>query len=365
MDDLDDSLLEIHFERPGFTLAVDLAWRDRVAVLFGPSGSGKSTILECVLGLQPDVRGRVQLAGRWLEDSERGLRLPIEERALGWLPQDTALFPHLNVAQNLRFGLGRAGESGQAALDRAVEVLEIGDLLQRRVDELSGGERSRVALARAIASRPRALLLDEPLSTLDLPLRARVLPYLLRVRDELSLPMIYITHDPSEAIALGGIVAVLDQGRIVASGPAREVLWSRPALSVSEALGLENVLEARAIPGQEQEQGFAADQSLVETRGGLRLTVPWALEVGEGISLGLPAQDVILASQKPSGISACNVLAGKVLRCSARAGDVFVHVEAGDLLIAKLTRGAVQRLDIREGVPIYVVFKAQALHRLG
>ncbi|UCE87480.1 MAG: ATP-binding cassette domain-containing protein, partial [Deltaproteobacteria bacterium] len=147
----------------GFAVDVDVRWTARVAVFFGASGSGKSTLLEVVLGLAPDAFARVQLAGEWLEDAETGRRVPAPRRRLGWVPQDPTLLPHLSVSGNLELGMRRAGAEGPADLARAIEVLELGELLERRVGALSGGERQRVALARALASGPRALLLDEPL----------------------------------------------------------------------------------------------------------------------------------------------------------------------------------------------------------
>jgi len=236
-------VIQVALHRPGFDVDVAIDWDDGVLVLFGPSGSGKSTLLECVLGLHQSARCRIRIAGSWLEDHTRGLSLPIDRRGLGWVPQSATLFPHLDVAGNLRFGAARS-ETDDATLGRIVELLEIGSLLTRNAEDLSGGERSRVALGRALASGPRALLLDEPLAALDIPLRAKLLPYLLRVRDELGLPIVYITHDPDEALLLRGTVAVLDGGQVVASGPAAEVLWSRAVLPLSDALGLENVLDA-------------------------------------------------------------------------------------------------------------------------
>lgn len=344
-------------ERPGFTLAVDVAWSERVAVLFGPSGSGKTTLLETVLGLHPEARARVELAGEVLEDPERGVRVPVHERRLGWVPQELSLLPHLDVQGNLRMGLRRAGPEGARLLARAVEVLEIGALLRRPVSQLSGGERQRVTLARALASAPRALLLDEPLGSLDLALRARVLPFLLRVRDELGLPMLCITHDPDEVLLLGEVVIVLDAGRIVATGEPREVLWSRAVLPLSEALGLENVLEARAVAIRD---GGAE----VETAGGLRLVVRGPLQAGERLRLGLRAEDLLLAVGAPGRLSARNVLPARVAGLEARGGDVLVHLDAGERLVAKITEPAALALGLAPGSPVHVVVKAQAIRRL-
>jgi molybdate transport system ATP-binding protein len=346
--------------RGAFALDVELRTEARVAVLFGPSGSGKSTLFETLLGLHAASRPAVRLAGRWLDDPERALTTPVEARGLGWVPQEPMLFPHLDVAGNLRFGLRRAGADGARALADAIDVLELGPLLGRRVDQLSGGERSRVALGRALASGPQALLLDEPLASLDVQLRARVLPYLLRVRDRLELPIFYITHDPDEALLVGEWVAVLDRGRVVAMGEPRAVLWSRAVLPLSEALGLENVIEARV-------RACADGAARVATRTGVELSVPAPapLAQGEALRLGLPARDVLVAAEPPGRISARNVLPARVERVEAvPQGEVRVDGRlasgGGARLSATLTPASAAELEIHAGQALYFVFKTNS-----
>jgi len=350
--------IRVELSRGEFSLDVSLAWDARVAVIFGPSGSGKSTLLEAVLGLAPSARAQIRMGGVWLEDDARGLRLRSEQRRLGWVPQDALLFPHLSVAQNLAFASGRsAPPAAGSALARAIEALEIGDLLGRRAHELSGGERQRVAIARALASRPRALLLDEPLASLDLPLRARVLRHLLRMRDELEIPILWITHDPDEAQVAGEIAIVMERGRLVADGPPREVLWSRAVLPLSEALGLENVIDGRVV-----ETG--AHECSVETARGLRLVLPVALPIGERVCLSLRAHDVLLSADPPGRVSARNVLPARVERIEIESGDARVTLDAGERLVARLTTGAVERLGLRPGSQVHALIKAQALRRI-
>jgi len=343
--------------RASFALDVDVGWDERVAVVFGPSGSGKSTLFDVVLGLQRCDDATVRIGGDTYADPTAGVRRPIEARGLGWVPQSPTLFPHLDVAGNLDFGRARGADHDPAARDRAIEVLEIDGLLDRRVGQLSGGEAQRVAIARALASGPRALLLDEPLAALDLPLRARVLPYLMRVRDELDLPILYITHDPDEALLVGEIVVVLDAGRVVATGPPREVLWSRAVLPLSEALGLENVFEG-SVCREGDVQAFT-------TASGFRLELPVSLEATAGIRIGLRAEDIVLSSDRPGRISARNVLETRVIACDDRDGNVFVTLDAGEPLVAKLTRSAVEQLAIAPGSRVFAIVKAQALRRLG
>jgi molybdate transport system ATP-binding protein len=263
------------------------------------------------------------------------------------------------VERNLRFGRARAGERGDQALERAIEVLELRPLLARRTDELSGGERQRVAIGRALASGPRALLLDEPLASLDLALRARVLPYLLRVRDESGIPILYITHDPDEALLVAERVAVIDGGRVVASGPPAEVLWSRAVLPLSETLGLENVLEARVV---EAGRGIVT----AETKGGIRLAVPAPAPLAPGVvlRLGLRAQDILIAADPPGRISARNLFPARVASLEPGGDGVLVRLDAGEPLVAKITEAAAEALGLGPGAAVHLVIKSQALRRL-
>jgi molybdate transport system ATP-binding protein len=344
--------IRVTLSRGDFSLEIDARWDARVAVIFGPSGSGKSTLLEAVLGLAPAAGARIRVGGAWLDGPEPGRRLRPEARRLGWVPQNALLFPHLGVEGNLRLaGASDADLAGRGPLARAIEALEIGDLLPRRSHELSGGERQRVAIARALASRPRALLLDEPLASLDLPLRARVLRHLLRMRDELAIPILWITHDPDEAQVAGEIAIVMERGRLVAAGPPREVL------PLSEALGLENVIEGRVVSA-------SALECSVETAGGLRLVLPVALPIGERVCLGLRAHDVLLSADPPGRVSARNVLPARVEMVDLAQGDASVTLDAGERLVARLTAGAVERLALRPGNQVYALIKAQALRRI-
>lgn len=220
-----------------FPLAVDFVAAQRVTGVFGPSGAGKTSLLHCIAGLKRKARGRIELGGEVWLDTKKGIYVPPERRAIGYVPQDGLLFPHRNVRGNLLAGAARARRHGwnvDETLKTVCDLLEIGPLLDREVATLSGGEHQRVALGRAICSGPRLLLLDEPLASLDQPLRQRVLPFLKRVRDEFALPMLLITHDPTEVQALCDEVVVLREGRLVAQGGVGEVLGKgdiRPAVS--------------------------------------------------------------------------------------------------------------------------------------
>jgi len=207
--------LDFSLRQGAFTLEIHERIEARVVALFGPSGAGKTSILESIAGLRTPQRGVIQIGTRTLFDSRAGVDVPVHDRCVGYVPQDLALFPHMNVRRNILYGTV-VGE--QRELDQVIGLLELDPLLDRAVTALSGGERQRVALARALMASPALLLLDEPLSALDLGLRERVLPYLERIQDKLAIPMLYASHAEVEIRALADWVMVLDGGRVVRSG---------------------------------------------------------------------------------------------------------------------------------------------------
>ena len=212
--------LDVELQQGTFTLAARFTIDSRAAALFGPSGAGKTTVLDTIAGLRTPGRGSITIDDRVLFSSSAGINLPPHQRRVGYVPQDVALFPHMNVRRNLLYGrhapsaLRGVGRANSPDLERVTRMLEIGELVERSVTQLSGGERQRVALGRALMSGPSLLLLDEPLAAVDVPLRRRILPYLQRVRDELRIPIVYVSHDREEVEALADTVVRIDNGRI-------------------------------------------------------------------------------------------------------------------------------------------------------
>jgi molybdate transport system ATP-binding protein len=213
--------LEFRLEQGGFVVDLNERLAARITALFGPSGSGKTTVLDAIAGLRQPSSGRIAIGSRVVYNDAPGTNLPPYERHVGYVTQDVALFPHMNVRRNIEYGRRRGRKLDLGAM---VEMLEIGDLIDRGVSMLSGGERQRVALARALMSAPELLLLDEPLAAVDLELRRRILPYLERVRDSLGVPILYVTHDRDELRGLADHVIVLDRGTVLRSGAPADVL---------------------------------------------------------------------------------------------------------------------------------------------
>ncbi len=349
---------------PGFALSAQAEWRSDAAALFGPSGSGKSTILEAIAGVRHDVEGDVRLCGRALHG------LPARDRRIGWVPQDGALFPHLRVRENLELASRARGDAG--AIARAVDALEIDSLLDRRARELSGGERQRVAIARALASRPDFLLLDEPLAAIDRPLRTRIVPFLQRLRKDLAIPFLLVTHDPLEVMELVDEVLVLSSGDIAAQGPPASIFASASEFAPLHALGAENVydiecVESGVVEEARTDRPGSASSLVVRTRGGLELTLAHVPGFPIPTRVALRAEDVLLAAEVPRAISAQNVIAARVAAVTEVRGARLVELavgSSGERMLAKITAAAERRLAIVPGADVCVVLKAHAVHPL-
>ena len=278
-----------------------------VTALFGPSGAGKSTVLAAIAGLFHPQSGCIAIAGETLFDSERGIFVPARERRVGIVFQDARLFPHMSVHANLLYGWRRAGTRAHGqAIDAVIALLGLEMLLARQPRTLSGGERARVALGRALLMNPRALLLDEPLTALDVPRKAEILPYLERLVEETKIPMLYVSHALDEVTQLAGRIVVLNEGRVMAEGSLFDVT-ARLDLFTGRHRLPGAVLEAE-IAGQDMAHGLtelAFDSEI--------LVVPRiARPIGDKVRIRIDADDVMLALMRPVGVSANNVLSATV-----------------------------------------------------
>ena len=347
--------------RPGFRLEADLLLPGRgITALFGPSGSGKTTLLRCVAGLERAQGALVRIAGQVWQDDSQALFLPTWQRSLGYVFQESSLFDHLDVRGNLEYGQRRtpARKEAAIALAAAIDLLGIGNLLQRRPQQLSGGERQRVAIARALATQPLLLLLDEPLASLDYARRRDILPWLERLRDELHIPMLYVTHAAEEVARLADTLVVLDQGRIVASGPAAEVLVRIDGPTVlGEDVGA-------LLEGCVRERDERWHLARVEFSGGSLWLRDGGQPVGQRVRLRVLARDVSIALRQPHGSSIQNLLPCRVVAIAPEAhpSQVLVQLACGEsLLLARVTARAADALSLTPGMDVWAQVKSVAL----
>jgi molybdate transport system ATP-binding protein len=338
-----------------FTLEVNLDVQRRITSIFGPSGAGKTSLLDLIAGLRSARSAFIQLDGTVLTDTAKRFSIPTRRRGIGYVPQDLALFPHLSVRQNLVYGsTSVAGVNPVFGFDHVVEVMEIQPLISRGVTELSGGEKQRVALARALLSSPRLLLLDEPLASLDAPLKQKIIPYLARVRDEFRIPMLCVTHDRLEALALADEIVMLVDGQVKQTGPVLDV-FNRPASAgVAKLVGVET-LQPGNITG-------VADGLATVKVGGVMLTALAPATASHGVFVCIRGEDVILQRDAATASSVRNRLPARVLSLRPEGALVRVELDAGFPLFALVTRPACAELGLREGEAITALIKTPAIH---
>lgn len=340
---------------PRFQLQVDFAVPAGLTVLFGRSGSGKTSVINAVAGLLRPDQGQITLAGETVFDTARALNLPTHRRQLGYIFQDARLFPHLSVQQNLHYGrwMRRADPKLHA---HVIEMLGLGALLARRPAQLSGGEKSRVAIGRALLSGPRILLADEPLAALDEARKSEIVPYFERLRDEFNIPILYVTHSPAEVARLATTVVALENGRSVAVGTATDILGD-PTITPLGARSAGAVVQA-VITAQH------ADGLTEISANGVVLFVPRVPgQRGQKLRVRVAAHDVILATTPPTGLSALNIVAGSVVDIRVGAGPgalLALDTQAGRLL-ARVTRRSMAAMGLQVGSRAYAVIKTVAM----
>ena len=328
----------------------------RLTALFGPSGSGKTSLINIVAGLVRPHKGQVAVDGRVLVDTEKGVFVPMHKRRIGMVFQDARLFPHMSVAHNLRYGRWFAPPAERyAQIAAVVDLLGIGHLLERRPARLSGGEKQRVAIGRALLASPRLLLMDEPLAALDDARKAEILPYIERLRDETKIPIVYVSHSVAEVARLASDVAVLTDGRIAAFGPATEIM-QRLDILPADARGEGGALLETAVAHHDERFGMTV---LASPAGEIR--VPRLdLAAGAPVRLRIRARDVIVATERPRGLSALNVLAGRVTALDPGEGaTVGVRMDCNGVpVLARITEQSRQALALRPGLEVFAVVKA-------
>ncbi|HUI84140.1 MAG TPA: molybdenum ABC transporter ATP-binding protein [Candidatus Binatia bacterium] len=345
-----------------FTLEVDFSAAAGFTILFGASGAGKTTLLDCVAGLQRPEAGRIAIGETALFDSGPGLNLPPNRRSVGYHMQSLALFPHMTVQQNVQYGLHALPRFQRERLcGEILEAFRIAGLAGRRPERLSAGERQRAALSRTLVTRPRLLLLDEPLTALDAATRSQILDDLRAWNRKQRIPVLYVTHHREEVFALGDNVIVIEAGRIVAQGLPHEVLQRPQFETVAQLAGFENIFDCVVLADHPQ-QGTMTCRIAGSM---LDLEVPLSrVDVTQPLRVGIRAGDILLASVAPQGLSARNVLPGVITALEQRDVTVTARVDCGAQFEVHLTPAARQSLHLAAGQSVWLVIKTYSCHVL-
>ncbi len=329
-----------------------------ISVLFGPSGSGKTTLLRCMAGLEQPPQGFLSVNGKIWQDSEQAVFLPPYKRQVGYVFQDANLFPHLTVFDNLNFGMKRVGRSFHGDdVQQTLQLLAIDRLLDRMPDRLSGGERQRVAIARALVLKPELLLMDEPMASLDFKLKQEILPFLIRLRQELDIPVLYVTHSLEEVAQLADHLVVIDEGSVLAAGPIADTL-SRIDLPMAEDKHAMMVWQGRVVEHDADYHLTRIDFS------GAELYLPTvAAGIGESVRVQIYASDVSITLEAPRATSILNVLPATITGIADMLnGQTVIKLEVSALpLLAHITCKSRQFLDLQVGKKVYVQIKGTSI----
>lgn len=353
--------LDVHHRQGDFEIAARFETSGRLTAVFGPSGSGKTSITNMIAGLLRPNRGRIVVGGRTFVDTHAGVFVPSHRRRIGYVFQDARLFPHLSVEQNLKYGRWfTPGRERYADMDRVTSMLGIAHLLSRKPVSLSGGETQRVAIGRALLASPRLLLMDEPLASLDDARKEQILPYIERLRDEVEIPIVYVSHSIAEVARLATDIVVLAAGRVAIAGPTADIM-RRPDLLPIEEQGESGSVLPAVVEAHDETYAMT---TLGSPAG--RLFVPM-LDAAAGTRIGvrIRARDVMIATRRPDGLSALNVLPGRI-RSITPTGAAQVEVEIGcgeAAILSRVTRQSCDGLQLAVGRDVFAVIKTVSFDR--
>jgi len=329
-----------------------------VVALFGRSGCGKTTLVNVIAGLLVAEQGRVALDDAVLLDTDQGIDVPPERRRIGYVFQDARLFPHLKVAANLRYAFKRAAVAPFVGLDRVVDLLDLGPLLARHTHELSGGERQRVAIGRALLSQPSLLLLDEPLASLDASRREEVLPYLESLRDQLAIPMVYVSHNFDEVLRLATHLVLMESGKTIAQGDLGEMSLHPRVRAIIGADAVGAIVDGTVL-------GTDSSSGLTRVQVGLSVLRVHCGQAAPGAKLRvqLLARDLIVATEAPRNLSVRNSLKGVVTSVAhdVEDSDLIAIDIGGILIIARVTKAATSELGLSPGKSVWALVKTASL----
>ncbi len=353
-------ILDVEIKHRIGDFAIDARFQSErgLTALFGPSGSGKTSIVKAIGGLLRPDHAHIAVKDRILVDTRQGIFVPKHRRRIGYVFQEDRLFPHLSVRHNLLFGRWFTPRKERAAaFDKVVDLLGIGHLLDRSPSTLSGGEKQRVAIGRALLADPQLLLMDEPLASLDEARKAEIYPYIERLRDEGEVPIVLVSHSVAEIARLATSVVVLASGRVTASGPASEILRHTNLFPQSGPAETGALLEAEVI---RHEDDYAL--TALRVKAGTLLVPRLDLQPGSRVRVRLRARDIMISLARPEDSSALNILPGTITAIGeAEGASVDVELDCGgDSIVARITRKSLERLSLRLGLPVHAVIKSIA-----
>ena len=371
-----------------FLLDVEFEVGPGITILFGPSGSGKTTILQSIAGLLKPDAGRIVIGDQVLFDSTSRIDVPVSKRSTGYVFQNLALFPHLTVEENIHYGLkGLSRGEMEERTNAVLESFHVPHLLHRRPDEISGGERQRVALARSLVMQPRVLLLDEPLSALDGITKSKIMDDLRAWNDARKIPIVYVTHGRREVFSLGERVVAIERGKVIAQGTPQDVLAAPRHEMLAQLAGFENIFDSTVVAhyeahgtmacrldrrittkqhdGPSPGKGEARDSSAIPVSKELELEVPLArMEPGANVRIAIRAGDILLSTQVPQALSARNVLVGQLASLNRVGVMVVAEVDCGVPITVDLTPSAVESLGLKVGQQVWLIIKTYSCHLL-
>jgi len=345
---------------PAFVLDVSIEVPLGITILFGASGAGKSTLLDCVAGLTQPEEGRIVVGNDVLFDSVRAIHIPAPKRRIAYVFQTLALFPHLSAEENVAYGLRNLPEEQRRERVEAIfKAFRVEKLRKQKPAEISGGERQRIALARSLVTEPRVLLLDEPLTGLDAELKAAIVDDLRAWNKAKTIPILYVTHNRDEVDSLGERVIALDNGCVVTAGAPMEVLNAPRRKKLAQAAGFENLLSATVLDLREADGVMRV--KLGESACEIEVPLGYAT-VGSSVQVAVRAGDILLATERPLGLSARNMIEGRILSLEQRGTMVIARVDCGVSFVAHITPGAVRALELTLNRRVWLVLKTHSCH---
>ncbi len=356
--------VDCRLRRPSFTLEANFQSNGGLLALFGASGSGKSTLIRLIAGLERPESGRISISGNVVVDTERGIFVPPHRRRVGLVFQDGQLLPHLDVRRNLVYGRYFTPEADRrVGFDAVVETLGIGHLMDRKPATLSGGERQRVAIGRALIASPRVLLMDEPLASLDANRKLEILPFIERLRDELNIPIVYVSHAVEEVARLAQMVVRLDEGKVVAIGSPSQALTPTALARAADRFDAISLISAKVTRIDD-----AYGVTVLDHPAG-QIVLPWRVAKPNGsVQVAVRATNVTLSVGRPGRVSIRTALEGKVLGITMDEGPfalVGIELKGGDLIHAYATRLAIEELGLKAGDAVLALLKAVAIDERG